>query len=441
MYDIKCLGYPEGKSIFQKTKINIKNKTKLEKKSRKYWENNENIQFFLNNLTQKLNLKKPEDWKFITQKQIQKFGGSSLLKKYSLHEIKCLANPNHKNLFIKQKKTNGYWNSIDNIQKFLLDVKEKLNLESIHDWNSITLKQLKQLGGSSLIQNYSLYEIKCFACPEGKNEFSLPNKPIGYWEKQENIDDFLLLLREKLNLITAEDWNLITRKQIKLFGGSFLLKKYSMFELKCMAFPQGKSLFYSSKPLITSDGFWENKDNIQNFIDMLKLKYNLNSLDDWKRISKSQIYDNGGFALLSKKNEHLLDQFPEFSFLVPSNNFHFVGKTSQRWLCLQVQNLFPDDEIVEDYFHSEISRKTGLSVQFDVFVVKKNIAFEYHGKHHYEDIPSGFPPVEVYKNRDKEKEKLCEQFGIQLIVIPYWWDNSMEPLRKTVLDKISSFKM
>ena len=208
-------------------------------------------------------------------------------------------------------------------------------------------------------------------------------------------------------------------------------------------FPQGKSLFYSSKPLITSDGFWDNKDNIQNFIDMLKLKYNLNSLDDWKRISKSQIYDNGGFALLSKKNEHLLDQFPEFShtFLVPSNNFHFVGKTSQRWLCLQIQNLFPDDEIVEDYFHSEISRKTGLSVQFDVFVVKKNIAFEYHGKHHYEDIPSGFPPVEVYKNRDKEKEKLCEQFGIQLIVIPYWWDNSMEPLRKTVLDKISSFKM
>ena len=236
MYDIKCLGYPEGKSIFQKTKINIKNKTKLEKKSRKYWENNENIHFFLNNLTQKLNLRKPEDWKFITQKQIQKFGGSSLLKKYSLHEIKCLANPNHKNLFIKQKKTNGYWNSIDNIQKFLLDVKEKLNLESIHDWNSITLKQLKKLGGSSLIQNYSLYEIKCFACPEGKNEFSLPNKPIGYWEKQENIDDFLLLLKEKLNLITAEDWNLITRKQIKLFGGSYLLKKYSMFELKCMAF-------------------------------------------------------------------------------------------------------------------------------------------------------------------------------------------------------------
>ena len=116
--------------------------------------------------------------------------------------------------------------------------------------------------------------------------------------------------------------------------------------------------------------------------------------------------------------------------LFPNENIsaNVSSKSSQRWLFLQVQKLFPGEEIVEDYFHSEISRKTGFHVQFDVYLVKKKIAFEYQGKQHYEDVPEIFSSVELYKYRDKEKRILCKEFGIKLIIIPYWWDTTAESL-------------
>ena len=69
-------------------------------------------------------------------------------------------------------------------------------------------------------------------------------------------------------------------------------------------------------------------------------------------------------------------------------------------------------------------------------MMERKLAIEYHGKHHYEDIPQGFSSVEIYTCRDVEKENLCEKHGIQLIVIPYWWDNKLYSLRSFLHSKI-----
>ena len=58
-------------------------------------------------------------------------------------------------------------------------------------------------------------------------------------------------------------------------------------------------------------------------------------------------------------------------------------------------------------------------------------------KQHYEDIPALFAPLELYQFRDNEKEKLCKQFGIQLIVIPFWWDNNLESLKQKIFQRLS----
>ena len=50
-------------------------------------------------------------------------------------------------------------------------MKQNLFLNTINDWNSITVNQIKENGGNGLLQKYSLYELKCFACPEGKFVF------------------------------------------------------------------------------------------------------------------------------------------------------------------------------------------------------------------------------------------------------------------------------
>ena len=572
LYEIKCKGCPEGKQIFKKPL-----------KPKGYWKEKENILKFLSNLRENLKLKTPEDWNALTIHQIREFGGNSLLKEHSIYELKLFGCPEGKQIFTKPLKPEGYWNNEENIQIFLNELRENFNLTSQQDWNSLTTKQIKANGGSSLLniysineiklmgcpqlniskklqriwdtenvkqflfelaktlnlntmddwnkltvshiisngggrlfQFYSIYDLKCIGFPEGKEFFKKPNKTMDFWNKKENISNFLAEIGKKLNMKTINDWDSITSKQIEVFGGGFLLKLYSLYELKCIACPEGKSFFKPSKVSKKKSGFWNDFDNIQHllhhlaktlnlqtledwdnisykhiidcgagtllnyyslyqlkcfgfpegkeffslpnktsgywdenenikhFIDEMKSTFNLKNPSDWNRVSKSQIQSLGGSGFISKyltnqeNRKQIESEFPEISYIgvAQKRESYALGKSSQRWLFLQVQKLFPGEEIVEDYFHSELSRKTGSSFQFDVFVIGRNIAFEYHGKQHYEELVSGFAPLEMYKNRDQEKEKICSDHGIQLIIIPYWWNNRLESLNQTVEKKL-----
>ena len=428
MYEIKCMACPEGKSIFN---------------PKGYWENKENILKFLADIKQKYNIKTPDDWNLVTQKQILSNGGAVILRKYSLYELKCMACPEGAPIFNNPPQKSGYWGNKDNIDKFFSELKQKYNLNTPEDWNSITHNHIKSNGGRTLLKKYSMHELKCMACPEEKTIFKKPKQHFeaGYWENKENIDNFFVELKQKYNLNTPEDWNLITRKHILSNGGGTLLTKYSIFELKCIACPEGAPIF--NNPPQKSE-YWENKDNIDKFFLELKQKYNLNTPQDWKRISKRQIISEGGWWLLYGKNNHSNIEI-QFESLNKTKSIDFkklISKSihkraSQNYLFLQIQKLFPYEEIIEDYYHSEISRLSGTNVQFDIFLIQQKIAFEYHGKHHYEDIPSGFSRLETYQYRDLEKETLCKQYGIQLIIIPYWWDNSIESLQVTILSKLN----
>ena len=437
LYELKCMGCPEGKSVFDKPN---------QYKSAGYWDNDENIKNFLEEIKGKYNLQTPEDWNTITTKKIQFLGGKSLFSKYSIYELKCMGCPEGKSMFDNQYKPAGYWDNKQNILQFLEEMKEKYNLQTPDDWNSLSFKQIQSNGGISLLTNYSMYELKCLGCPEGKLIFDKPiqYKPAKFWDNDENIKKFLEEIKQKYNLQTPDDWNTITTKHIKSNGASVLFAKYSLFDLKCLACPDYKLLFERPNQSKSTE-FWNDETNRNDFFEQLKVKFNLKTPEDWKRLSSSQIISQGGRWLFYNNNEHIENSRIKFEVTGNDNTTTIVSyrlkdlivesnhkRSSQRWLFLQIQKLFPHDEIVEDYFHSEISRETGFSVQFDIFLIERNVAIEYHGRHHYEDIPTAFAPLEMHQNRDEEKKILCAKYGIQLIVIPYWWNNKLESLRETL---------
>ena len=420
IYDIKCLGCPEGILLFNDPI-----------KPAKYWDHDENITNFINKLKEAYKLESESDWNSLTIKQIKEQGGSSLLRDYSLYDIKCLGFPESKSF--SNQKPFGFWDDKKNVKNFLEKLKEKYNLTTPQDWNKISRKMIldqKEQGGPNLLRYYNLYQLKCIGCPEGQSLFS-PTNIFGYWDNKDNIMNFMADLKKKLNLQTFEDWNSITAKQIKLYGASTLLQKYSMYDIKCFGCPEGEFLYEKPKKLAK---FWKNEENIKKFINELKIKFSISNNEDWNRVSKAQILSNGGSGLFFLSDD-IIKKIPEISFIIYDKKLSY--RPSQRWLFLQVQKLFPGEEIIEDYYHSEISRKTGRNVQFDVFLVKRKIAFEYHGIQHYEDIPAGFATLELYQNRDIEKENLCKEFGIQLVIIPYWWDNKIHSLNTTIKEKLS----
>ena len=105
-------------------------------------------------------------------------------------------------------------------------------------------------------------------------------------------------------------------------------------------------------------------------------------------------------------------------------------KASQFVLKRRVEEMFPDTTILEDYRHPELYFETSnYPMELDLFLPKEKIAFEYNGEHHYHDCPA-YGPVEMYAQRDAEKEQKCRENGVQLFVVPYWWDQSLESLHK-----------
>ena len=434
LYKVKCLGCPElpskrfGSSEIPFSKENLN----INRKPKGYWDDTNNVLKFIEQLKEEYNLTTLSDWKKLTNEQIQNIGGRTLLNKLSKSKIQKMGCIEFNEKY-NAKKPFGFWDDMNNIREFLDIVTKEYKITKVEDWNNITIKDIKKLGGNGLIEKKSLIDIKMIAC-EGKctDKLIIPPKiSKGHWNKVENIQKFCDLLKEKYSINSASDWENITWKQVYEAGGSYLLKKFSLLQLKAIACPD--LLLHNNKPRKANipQGYWENSDNIRNFLLSIQKEYNLETENDWNRISRDQIRFLGGGRIFSKFSLYdlLCIGFPEKKW----NKQELLKRdkrATQRWLFLQIKKLYPTDEIIEDYIHEELTRISGRCIQFDIYNLNKHIAFEYHGKQHYEDIPSGFNSLEVYKQNDNEKKLICYHNNIPLIVIPYWWDNSLNQLQQ-----------
>ena len=95
-------------------------------------------------------------------------------------------------------------------------------------------------------------------------------------------------------------------------------------------------------------------------------------------------------------------------------------------------------EIFEDYILPLTPKESGessrtLNMQLDLFIPKLNLAFEYQGQQHFQDV-FFFGITRQYIIRDELKKKYCEENEITLIDIPYWWDKC----ERTVADMITA---
>ena len=177
---------------------------------------------------------------------------------------------------------------------------------------------------------------------------------------------------------------------------------------------------------------WSLEGQVKNFVNKLKTEFNVTKKNDWYRISQSQIEEMGGGGLQAHGGllYALKVAFPNEKW----NEYHMKNrskKSSQRWLIICVQKLLLKYKILEDYENSNLIHKTGWNVQFDVFLPDLNLAIEYNGQHHYEELPT-FGPFELMKDRDEEKKRICKENNIILVPIPYWWNRSYQSFEQTI---------
>ena len=95
-----------------------------------------------------------------------------------------------------------------------------------------------------------------------------------------------------------------------------------------------------------------------------------------------------------------------------------IGDTwlSETMLFHIVEEIYPDTEIIR---HHRPNWLEGL--ELDIYIPSKKLAFEYQGLQHFQAVAhwGGKAKLEIQKEHDSRKKRICEEKGIRLICINY----------------------
>jgi hypothetical protein len=109
-----------------------------------------------------------------------------------------------------------------------------------------------------------------------------------------------------------------------------------------------------------------------------------------------------------------------------------------------LKDLFPDYEIIFNYRHAIGRSNRPLFAEFDIFIPRLSLGFEYQGisqllffvtsflgETHYV-TSRAYGSAAKKQATDIKKKRFAEVNGITLVEIPYWWDTKIESLAATI---------
>ena len=395
----------------------------LKFKSHHYFRSIENQREFMQKLFTKFNLKSLDNWKKIQKSKFIQNNGFGLIKLYNNDMKYLLATlyPNYPWHFVDKRK------KIENVkekeQRILEQLFMILKLKRIDDWLSIPPRKIKYGGKSLLSNNETVIKFLQRVYPNFPWRFSLwkIHSSKLYFNSNANQRDFMDDLFIQFKLKSLDNWINIDRRKIKKNGGKRLLKYYKN-DMKSLL-----SSIYSNYP-------WCFPSITNSLFPIIKewiVKYYITQKKVWYRLPADLI---GKFDLHKCELLNALKLFYPYEQWKKSNFILRNKKTTQRLLFSFTQKIYPSFLILEDYLHPHMVKSNLF--ELDIFIPALQIAMEYQGEHHYDDIPGGFAGIELFQERDVEKEKLASSLHIKIIYIPYWWDLSLSSLQTSLQSQL-----
>ena len=162
------------------------------------------------------------------------------------------------------------------------------------------------------------------------------------------------------------------------------------------------------------------------------MKFDIHSVEDWNTISRDQLMPFGLRNIFDKyggMQNTISKFFPDFN---PGKRKSNIPNKYQGILFKTIQELFPTKaDAYMNYPHPLLKLPSSRPIEFDIFIPSLNLAFEFQGKEHYEQIGI-FDSTKSKQVRDEQKKEACKEIGISLVQVPYWWDFSSKSLGSTV---------
>jgi hypothetical protein len=238
------------------------------------------------------------------------------------------------------------WANIHHSEQFFQHLSKRLSLNNLDEFYRITKEDIRRNGGSSALEKFyegSLKKALISVYPQHlwcswKFTDWLPN---GYWKNEANVKEFLDWLGQHLNFKHMDDWYQITRKDIEQNGGNNLLYSFknSPRILLTSIYPNHTwiSWKFRNSHLL--------EDERMDFVEWLGKELKIRDLDDWYRVSISQV---NKFVWILRQNplHELLPQvYPQYQWNIAKLQTK-AFRASQRVLVVQLEKIFPNSGIL-----------------------------------------------------------------------------------------------
>ena len=411
------------------------------KKPKHYWDSLDNQRSLFDRCYYEVKFKSMEEWYHISSHMLKKHQILPLLEKY---QHKKPSFPNHTNEEEERggveeggkeevRKGSGlyralrtiypnypwlpslftnhrhYWDHIENHRSFFdqFAIENKISIFDLHSWSSVTYRKIIQSGGKNIINRYNNSLISAL-------EHCYPELFDRNRNQNHNLDQ--------------------DRSSHQIHHQNALS-------------PLADDLFFKSRR--KRKQYWSEEQNQRNFLLFLSRQFLILRKQDWYRISIHlllRLFPSSAlpFDFHSHNNfsSLLRTLYPNEEWESKVSN-RAPMKSTQRWLYITISSLLPHQHLIEDYHHPLVKfSQSELGVEYDIFLPSLNLGVEYQGEQHFDDLPSGFAPLNLYQRRDVEKHSLSRSNSfISLLSVPYWWNLSPCSLLSSFKSTFPSFPM
>lgn len=268
-----------------------------------------NHKIFYTHLGIKLGYTKPEDWYNISKNHIKDFGGAGFLGVYyegsAIQFVKSMNTEyEYKDWLFSGQVPQGYWNDVKNVRLYLEWLYNIMGFTSDECWYKLRQDDLFKNHGRGLYSKYncSILSILNSAYPDMEWLpwlFAITTN--GTWNDIDNHKKYILWLADKLGISTPEGWYIYGAKIIEENRGSGLINnnyKGSINKLLKVAYPDFDFIMYKFNQ--SPNGYWNDSNNIKNYLEDLFKHKRFTEITDWYSITYQDFLDFYGNGLLDR---------------------------------------------------------------------------------------------------------------------------------------------
>eukprot|EP01118_Nematostelium_gracile_P007178 TRINITY_DN2324_c0_g1_i1.p1 TRINITY_DN2324_c0_g1~~TRINITY_DN2324_c0_g1_i1.p1 ORF type:complete len:335 (-),score=63.47 TRINITY_DN2324_c0_g1_i1:40-1044(-) len=249
-----------------------------------------------------------------------------------------------------------------------------LGIKTKEDWYNVVKEDVIKYGGKDVLRSYDGSFVRTIMSVYPDHDWLVwkfvEYVPWGTWRDKQVQKEYMIWLKNELNITQMDDWYDVTNTQIYEKRGSALLWFFGNSPSKMIMSILNEHKWDTSKFNHKPAKFWDDMDNQKRFFDHLSNQLNIKKMEDWYRITRKQLAEKRGLGLLATKYQNSIPNM--LSALVPEHPWN-------KWKFAHAHGFWDNVQNIKDFVGVYLAKELNITKMEDWYTVKATQIHERGG--------------------------------------------------------------